>query len=79
MRENESYGFDDLMCFVKLNVRILIMKRKNLNAAMRCESAYTISKNKDLPMKTLSKIMKCDHETFLLRTSQWKRKPQKHL
>ena len=73
MRENESYGFDDLMCFVKLNVR------KNLNAAMRCESAYKISKNKDLPMKTLSKIMKCDHETFLLRTSQWKRKPQKHL
>lgn len=45
-------------------------KDKNLNAAMTCESAYTISKNKDLPMKTLSKIMKCDHETFLLRTSQ---------
>ena len=45
-------------------------EKKNLNAAMRCDTAYTISKNKDLPMKTLSKIMKCDHETFPLRISQ---------
>ena len=43
-RENESYEFGDLMCLVKLNVRTLIMKRKNSNAAMICESAYTISK-----------------------------------
>ena len=44
LRENESYEFGDLMCLVKLNVRTLIMKRKHLNAAMICESAYTISK-----------------------------------
>ena len=45
LREDESYELGDLMCFVKLNVRTLIMKRKHLNAAMRCESAYTVSKN----------------------------------
>ena len=56
--------------------KLWLWKDKKWNAAMICESTYTISKYKDLPMKTLSKIMKCDHETFLLRTSQWKRKPQ---